>query len=131
MVAEIDPETDQETLAEHVKQRPVEMVHYMPDDESWLTAAPPVRCPQCGVTAALTIDPANQADVANVGQVMAQLVQAKRDEHHAEHHAGQHDGSQTAICHHCRDNTAGPLGSCATCRQHPVPLPSALPTRTP
>ena len=86
------------------------------------------------------------ADLAQVGEVMAQLVQARRDEYHAEHHAGQHaavtamwadlraaeaDGATTedlqaryaAIiaaggfhCHHCRDGHDEHMGSCATCR---------------
>lgn len=92
-------------------EQPVEMVHYMPDEESWETAHPPVRCPKCGVIAMLTIDPTNPADVANIGYIMAQLVQAKRDQHHADHEAGGHTGEPIpAFCHHCRDDLQAQVG---------------------
>lgn len=96
------------------------MVHAMPMEEQWNTATPPVVCPQCGATDVLTIDPNDSATVSQIGHIMAQLVQAKRDQHNADHLANEHTTEVAAIdsastlnqleavtmtryCHYCRD----------------------------
>lgn len=88
-----------------------QMTYYMPDEETWETAHPPVHCPSCGVQDTLTIDPTDRIAVQNVGHSMAVLVQAKRDRHHADHEAGGHTGEPIpAFCHHCRDDLQAQVG---------------------
>jgi Zn ribbon nucleic-acid-binding protein len=122
-----------------------QMEHVMPEEEQWETAHPPIACLDCGHTDVLTIDPYDASERQRIGDIMARLVQSKRDQHHSDHHEGKHPdigalrtewsaldeagdyGSRwqelkaqidavATICHHCRDGSDDFTPGCVHCR---------------
>ncbi len=81
-----------------------ETIHVMPEEETWETVHPPVKCPACGHDDVLTIDAEDAGERHFYGNIMAKLVQEKRDNHNADHLDDLHaDEPMPLYCHHCRD----------------------------